>query len=52
MEQQNIPPRISMQTIYESILAIFNFEKGLSFTIKNLLVSPGQTLNNYLIFIL
>jgi hypothetical protein len=48
MEQQNIPPRISMQTIYESILAIFNFEKGLSFTIKNLLVSPGQTLNNYL----
>ena len=24
MEQQNIPPRISMQTIYESILAIFS----------------------------
>jgi len=47
MEQQKIPPRISMQTIYESILAIFNFEKGLSFTIKNLLFSPGKTLNNY-----
>lgn len=48
MEKQNIPPRISMQTIYESILAVFNFEKGLSFTIKNLLVSPGRTLSNYL----
>ncbi len=48
MEQQNIPPRISMQTIYESILALFNFEKGLSFTIKNLLIHPGKTLNNYL----
>jgi len=48
MEQQNIPPRISMQTIYESILAVFNFEKGLSFTVKNLLLTPGKTLSNYL----
>lgn len=48
MEQQNIPPRISMQTIYESILAVFNFEKGMSFTVKNLLISPGKTLSNYL----
>lgn len=48
MEQQNIPPRISMQTIYESILAVFNFEKGISFTVKNLLLRPGKALNNYL----
>ncbi len=48
MEQKNIPPRISMQTIYESILAVFNFEKGFSFTVKNLLLAPGKTLNNYL----
>lgn len=48
MARQNVPPRISMQTIYESILSIFNFEKGLSFTIKNLLLSPGKTLSNYL----
>ena len=48
MEQTNIPPRISMQTIYESILAIFNFEKGFSFTVKNLLLTPGKTLSNYL----
>jgi len=48
MAQQNTPPRISMQTIYESILAVFNFEKGLTFTIKNLLLHPGETLNNYL----
>ena len=48
MEQTNIPPRISMQTIYESILAVFNFEKGFSFTVKNLLLTPGKTLSNYL----
>ncbi|MFK8008651.1 MAG: hypothetical protein AB8H03_19995 [Saprospiraceae bacterium] len=48
MEQVNIPPRISMQTIYESILAVFNFEKGFSFTVKNLLLTPGKTLSNYL----
>lgn len=48
MELLNIPPRISMQTIYESILAVFNFEKGMSFTIKNLLLTPGKTLTNYL----
>ncbi|MFK7773857.1 MAG: hypothetical protein AB8F94_17030 [Saprospiraceae bacterium] len=48
MEQTNIPPRISMQTIYESILAVLNFEKGFSFTVKNLLLNPGETLSNYL----
>lgn len=48
MEQTNTPPRISMQTIYASILAVFNFEKGFSFTVKNLLLTPGKTLSNYL----
>ena len=48
MEQTNIPPRISMQTIYESILAVFNFEKGFSFTVRKLLFTPGKTLSNYL----
>lgn len=48
MEKTNIPPRISMQTIYESILAVFNFEKGFSFTVKNLLLTPRETLRNYL----
>ena len=49
MAQPNTPlPRISMRSIYESILAVFNFEKGLSFTIKNLLLRPGITLRNYL----
>ena len=39
MEQSNIPPRISMQTIYESILAVFNFEKGIVFYHQKLIAS-------------
>lgn len=48
MEQPNIPPRISMQRIYEDLLATLNLEKGMLFTIRGLTFQPGKTLRNFL----
>lgn len=52
MEQSNHKDsnleRINMQTVYQSILSIFNFDKGFLFTLKTLLIRPGQVIREFL----
>lgn len=40
--------RFTMRYIYQSLLNIFNLEKGLFHTIYHLAVAPGKSLRNYL----
>lgn len=42
------PPRISWGFIGEQLLQHCNFERGLGFTLQQLLIRPGPTVNRYL----
>lgn len=45
---ENKPERITMKTIFRSILAALNLEKGVFFTIYAFAVKPGQAAREYL----
>ena len=42
------PQRITMQTISEYVLAVFNLERGLLYTMKQLTIRPGQAIRDFL----
>ena len=42
------PKRITMQTISEYILTIFNLERGLLYTMQQLTIRPGQAIKEFL----
>ena len=48
MQTQNTPPRISMQYIFEYLLQIVNLERGLFYTIKELIIRPGVAIRKFL----
>lgn len=46
---QNTPlKRIEIKNIRNAVLELFNFEKGLGYTLLNLFIRPGETINKYL----
>ena len=49
-ENQNVPKpeRINMVHIYHTILGVFNFDKGIFFTIKSLFIQPGSVIREFL----
>ena len=46
--QDKKPKRISWAFIFQSILGIFNLERGLFYTIRGLCIRPGEILRTYL----
>jgi len=42
------PQRITMQTISKYFLAVFNLERGLLYTMKQLTIRPGQAISEFL----
>jgi len=48
MPNDSQPKRITMQTIWEYVLAIFNLERGLLYTIGQLTLRPGQAIKEFL----
>lgn len=48
MQETNTPPRITMQTISDYFLGIFNLERGLFYTIRELMLRPGEAIHNFL----
>jgi len=48
MMSETSPKRITMQTIWEYFLAIFNLERGLLYTMQQLTLRPGQAISEFL----
>ncbi len=48
MQQPSPPPRITMSTIWYSVLDIFNIEKGLIYSLIALTTHPGRAIRTYL----
>lgn len=48
MKEETTTPRISMATIREYILSVFNLERGLGFTMWQLTVRPGTAIREFL----
>ena len=41
-------PRINGQYIFKEITSVLNFDKGILFTIKELLIRPGQSIKDFI----
>ncbi|MFN2261542.1 MAG: DUF3667 domain-containing protein [Psychroflexus sp.] len=46
--QKKVVKRFTFRTLLNDVLLFINFEKGLPFTIKSLVLSPGESIRSYL----
>jgi len=50
VEKQQILERIDSKYIWSEISSVLNFDKGIFYTIKELLIRPGKTVHEFLLY--